>query len=325
MRTNVTIFLLTAIACVFASDVQSDEPIKTNDRPTFLTSPIGQELLGTLELAFTQRLEEYKAGRSGPEHAIRLNRNLYEEQMSAAAPGLRRLVAENYVERATLIEEIAKRSLDNGTGLSQQLQDAKAARLSATLACDCGKHSQRIVRVTAQFAAAPPQEVADALANPIEMKLRELPHVDSITSISSAERLEAYIAISHDGHPRELLRHIAAELHSGMNQLPVGAKTPDAELLPRTATVPAESPSEIDCVVVELKREAIATYGIPVRDVVSALQEQAGAKVSAVSRMEKLRAIQVTGPHGNDVSVTELAEFRVEKQPSRIVTRWPSE
>ena len=84
MRTKVTIFVLTAIACVFAFNVQSEEPIKTNDRPTFLTSPIGQELLDTLELAFTQRLEEYKAGRSGPEHAIRLNKNLYDEQISAA-------------------------------------------------------------------------------------------------------------------------------------------------------------------------------------------------------------------------------------------------
>jgi hypothetical protein len=325
MRINITIFVLSAIACVFASDVQCDEPIKTNDRPTFSTSPIGQELLDTLELAFTQRLEEYKAGRSGPEHSIRLNRNLYEEQISAAAPNSRRLVAENYVERAMLIEEIAKRSLDNGTGLSQQLLEAKAARLSAAIACDCGKNSQRIVRVTAQYPAARPQEVANALASPIEIKLRELPHVDSITSISSAERLEAYVVISHDGHPEKVLRRITAEMQSSENQLPFGATAPAVELLPRTATVPAESLTDINGVVVEPKREALAKYGITVRNVVSALQEQAAANVSAVGPMEELRAVRVTGPHGNEVPVTELAELRVEKQPSHIVTRWPSE
>lgn len=319
------IFVLTAIACVFASDVQSDEPIKTNDRPTFLTSPIGQELLDTLELAFTRRLEEYKAGRSGPEHAIRLNRNLYEEQISAAAPNSRRLVAENYVERATLIEEIAKLSLDNGTGLSQQLLEAKAARLSAMLVCGFREQSQRIVQITAKYPGAVAQEVADALASPIEIKLRELPHVDSITSISSDERLEAFIVISHDGHPQDVLRRITAELYSREIVLAPGARTPAVELLPRTATVPAESPTEIDGVVVEPKREAIAKYGLTVRNVASALQEQAGANVSAVGRMERLRAIRVTLPDGNDVPLSELAEFRVEKQPSHIVTRWPSE
>ena len=193
------------------------------------------------------------------------------------------------------------------------------------LVCGCGKHSQRMVRVTAQHPGASPQEVADALAYPIEIKLLGLPHVDSITSISSAGRLETYIVIAHDGHPQEVLSRIVAELHSSMDQLPPGATAPAVELLPRTGTVPADSPTEIDCVVVELKREAIAEYGIPIRNVVSALQEQAGGNVSDVSRMEKLRAIRVTGPDENDVPVTELAEFRVEKRPSHIVTRWPSE
>lgn len=192
------------------------------------------------------------------------------------------------------------------------------------LVCGCGRHGQRIVRVTAQYPGAPPQDVADALAYPIEIKLRGFPHVDSITSISSAERLETYIVISHDGHPQEVLSRIAAELHSRMIQLPDGATVPAVDLLPKTATVPAVSPTEIDRVVVELKREAIAKYGIPIQDVVSALQEHAGANVSVVSRMEELRAIRVTGPDENDVPVTELAEFRVEKQPSHVVTRWPS-
>ncbi len=325
MKTKVAILVLTTIACVFASNVQSEEPIKTNDRPAFLTSSVRQELLDTLELAFTQRFEEYKAGRSGPEHAIRLNKNLYDEQISAADSKSRLLVAEKYVERATLIEEIAKRSFDNGTGLSQQLLEAKAARLSAMLVGGFGKQSQRIVQITAQYPGAVAQEVADALAKPIEIKLRGLPHVDSITSFSSAEGLETHIVISEDGDPQEMLSRITLELQRIENQLPYGAKTTAAELLPRTAKVRADSLTEIDGVFVELKREAIAKYGIPIRNVVAALQEPVDGDVSQVSRMEKIRAIRVTGPDGNDVPITELAEFRAEKQPSKIVTRWPAE
>jgi hypothetical protein len=133
MKTLATMLALCAIPCIFAINVQSDEPTKTDDRPTFLTSPLGQELLDTLDLAFTQRVEEYNAGRSGPEHAIRLNQKLYDAQISAANGDSRRLIAENYVERAKQIEGIAKRSLDNGTGLSQQFLESKAAWISATL------------------------------------------------------------------------------------------------------------------------------------------------------------------------------------------------
>ena len=167
--------------------------------------------------------------------------------------------------------------------------------------------------------------MAGALANPIEIKLRGLPHVDSITSFSSAERLETYIVISHDAHPQEVLSRIAAELQGIENQLPYGAKTPAVELLPRTAKVPGDSPTEIDGVFVDLKREAIAKHRIPIRNVISVLREQIDADAPEVSLMEKLRAIQVTGPDENDVPVTELVEFREEKQPSHIVTRWPSE
>lgn len=192
------------------------------------------------------------------------------------------------------------------------------------LVCGCGKHSPRIVQVTAQYPGASPREVADTFAYPIEVKLRRLPQVDSITSISSGERLETYIVISHDGHPQEVLRRITAELDSGEIVLPPGAEVPAVELMPTTATVPAESPTEIDCLVVEPKREAIAEYGFTERDVASALQKHFAANVSATSPLEKLRAVRVAGPEKKEVPVTELAEFRVEKQPSHIVTHWPS-
>ena len=133
MKTQAAMFAFCAIACMFAFNVQSDEPTKTDDRPTFLTSPLGQELLDTLDLAFTQRVEEYKAGLSGPEHAIRLNQKLYDAQISAANSDSRRLIAENYVERAKQIEGIAKRNLENGTGLSPQFLESRAAWISATL------------------------------------------------------------------------------------------------------------------------------------------------------------------------------------------------
>jgi hypothetical protein len=133
MKTIATMLALIGIACVFTFSAQSDEPTDSDKNPTFTAPQIGQELLDTLDLAFTQRLNEYKTGRAGAEHAIRLNTKLYHEQISAANADSRRLVTENYIARAKQIETIAKRNLDNGTGLSQELLEAKAGRLSATL------------------------------------------------------------------------------------------------------------------------------------------------------------------------------------------------
>ena len=134
MKTIATLVSLTCLVCVFACTAQSDEPADASKSPTFATSEIGQELLQTLELAFSQRLAEYKGGRRvGVEHTLRLNTKLYQEQIGAADGKSRRLVAENYLTRAKEIETIARGNLDNGAGTFQELLEAKASRLSATL------------------------------------------------------------------------------------------------------------------------------------------------------------------------------------------------
>ncbi|WP_144057793.1 hypothetical protein [Novipirellula maiorica] len=133
MKTIVMLFSLTCVACVFAYTAQSNELTDASKVPRYTTSAIGKELLQTLDIAFSLRLAEYKEGRAGVEHAIRLNTKLYQEQIGAADGKSRRLVAENYLKRAKEIETIAKINLDNGTGTSQELFEAKAGRLSATL------------------------------------------------------------------------------------------------------------------------------------------------------------------------------------------------
>lgn len=102
------------------------------------------------------------------------------------------------------------------------------------------------------------------------------------------------------------------------------ATTPSVELLPATVTIPAVSPTDTAYIVVALDRTAIAKHDISIRIVLSAMQKQAGGSASDMSRLAKLRAVRVTAPDNHRVSFTELAEIRVEKQPSQIVTRWPS-
>ena len=70
MKTGNLMLVPAAIVCVLAFNVQSDEPAETHVRPTLLTSPLGQELIDTLELALNQRLAEYESGRCGPEHGL---------------------------------------------------------------------------------------------------------------------------------------------------------------------------------------------------------------------------------------------------------------
>ncbi|MEM8671385.1 MAG: hypothetical protein AAGG48_27945 [Planctomycetota bacterium] len=133
MKTCTLFFALFALAMTFSFDAQSDEPKEQKKEPTYTTSALGQELIETLELAFSQRLKEYTFGRSGPEHAIRLNAQLYREQIGAASADSKKIVAEQYLARATQIETLTKVHFDNGIGLSQQYLEAKAARISAEL------------------------------------------------------------------------------------------------------------------------------------------------------------------------------------------------
>jgi hypothetical protein len=137
MKNALSILVLAGIVCTLAFRVQSDEPNKAS-RPTFHAAPVYLELLDTLELALSGYLTEYEAGRSGPDHAIRLNKQLYEQQRGAVQTG-RLIVVENYLERAKQIERIAKLRLDNGIGTSQQMLEAKAARLLATLELEISK------------------------------------------------------------------------------------------------------------------------------------------------------------------------------------------
>ena len=190
------------------------------------------------------------------------------------------------------------------------------------LVSGCGSSTQRIIRVTVQYPGASPQDVADILAYPIETKLLGLPHIESITSISSAGSLETYIVLARDSRPHEVLSRVVGELPG--NHFPSAATTPTVELLPTTATIPTVSPTDIDCIVVDLNREVIAKHAIPIGNVVSAMQEQAGGSASDMSRLATLRAIRVPAPDDRRVPLTELAEIRVENQPSHIVTRWPS-
>jgi Cu/Ag efflux pump CusA len=202
---------------------------------------------------------------------------------------------------------------------------AKLLPLLAMLAVvwGCGCSQQRIIRVTVQDPGKSPRYVADALANAIEMKVLGLPHIESFTSISSDGSLETYIVVAQDGDPQEAVGRIEAAFLTADPLL--GDAVPTVELLPKTATIPAVTPTEIDCVVVELKRREIARHGIRIRDVFSAMQEQAGGSASDIARLEKLRAVQVIDLDKQRVPLTELADIRIEKQPSHIVTRWPSE
>ena len=129
----------TAIACVLmlastlAYTAQSDEPDVSTSTLSYNTSEIGKQLLDILALSYEQRMVEYRDGRSTPGRLIELNRELFDEQISAVNSGQRKLVAERFLARAQAIEDVANSRLANGVGVSMDVLDAKAARLRATI------------------------------------------------------------------------------------------------------------------------------------------------------------------------------------------------
>ena len=129
--------LLIIVAMAF--DVQSDEP---SDRQAQLrrgyVSQLERALVETLSTNYEQRLTAFREGRSELIRLIDINRELYDAQLrdaelNNAGRRMRGQIAENYLSRAKAIESIAKSNLDNGTGTSMDLLDAKGSRLHAEI------------------------------------------------------------------------------------------------------------------------------------------------------------------------------------------------
>ena len=133
MKTKVASIALFAIAGLLAIQAVSERPVAAQQQQRSEASAIEQELLDTLTQAFDERLAEYEADRASPHNAIRLNKEVYDTQTEQVSADGKIAVAEEYVERAKQIEEIAARQLDEGRGTSTALLEAKASRLKAVL------------------------------------------------------------------------------------------------------------------------------------------------------------------------------------------------
>ena len=187
----------------------------------------------------------------------------------------------------------------------------------------CRDGEPGLLRVTVELPGASPQEVANYLGYPIEVKvLSVLPDVQSVTSISSAGSLETYILVRGSRPLESSLLSLEATLQA-MDSLPTGATVPAIEVLRRGATVPAVEPSQVDCVVVDLRRQAMARHNVRISTILATVREKAGGSATDSSRLDKLRGILISSPNGNMVPLTDLADIRIEKQPSHVVTRWP--
>ena len=220
-----------------------------------------------------------------------------------------------------MISDVLHRNSENTVAMYSRIRLSIFLAITM-LASGCGGGPQQMIRVTIQFPGASTQEVADTLANPVELSLLMLPNTDSITTISSAGSLECYIVVARSKRPEEVLARIVEELPG--QQFPPKVAHPVAELLPAAATIPAIELADVDCIVIDLNRAAAAEHGIPIGSVVSAIEEQAGGSASDMNRLPLLQAVVVHAPDDRNVPLTELAEIRVEKQPSHIVTRLPA-
>lgn len=129
--------LLIIVAMAF--DAQSDElPDRQTQMRRQYVSQLGRALVETLSSNYEERLTEFRGGRSKPGRLVEINRELYDAQLrdaelNVADRRMRGQIAENFVSRAKTIESITKSNLDNGTGTSMDLLDAKGSRLQAEI------------------------------------------------------------------------------------------------------------------------------------------------------------------------------------------------
>jgi len=156
----------------------------------------------------------------------------------------------------------------------------------------------------------------------MEARLRSvLTDEASVTSISSKGRLEAYVVSRTSGGHDTLTSRIREALQA--TELPSGAADLRVDRLDDHATVPSVKPVPITCLVVTPMKERLARFGIPERDVVAKVREYAASRGNHGERVDSLRQLNIRSPEGLLVPLPEIAELRVEQQPSHIVRTWP--
>ena len=96
-------------------------------------SEITAELAETLQAAYESSLLEYRQGRAPIGRTLRLSQDWFDVQRSADDETAQLKAIEAYRERGLICEDLALKSLGNGTGTSIDFLEAKAARLTAEL------------------------------------------------------------------------------------------------------------------------------------------------------------------------------------------------
>ncbi|WP_068141838.1 hypothetical protein [Roseimaritima ulvae] len=186
----------------------------------------------------------------------------------------------------------------------------------------CAPKPQPLLRVTVLYPGADASDVETDLAQPMESMLAASPDINSITSICSAGKLEAYINVDRDAVPQEVVHRVATSLDS-LHTLPASAQQPVVEVLPQSTTIPDAQPKLIDAIVLDMKPGAAAEHGVTEYELATVLQAADVEDVSADERLQQLRQLRVRTSDNAEVPLTELCELRIEKSPDKIVRTWP--
>lgn len=188
--------------------------------------------------------------------------------------------------------------------------------------CVLKPQPQRLLRVTVRYPGATAQDVESNLAIPVESTLAASPDINSITSICSTGKLEAYVAIERGAVAEEVVARIATELDR-IRTLPDSALGPVVELLPTSATIPIVEPTLVDEVVLDMNTDATLEHGVSIHDLATLLQAADIRDISRDERLEKLRQLRVRTADNSLIPLTELGELRIKKTPDKTIRTWP--
>lgn len=180
---------------------------------------------------------------------------------------------------------------------------------------------QPLARISVEWPGASPVEIDQAIERPMRMALLGVPHVAEGTSVVTSERVEWYVTAEPGTNSQTLIKDIDSRFLNVVHQMPDNVTIKLAEVVNERPAVPYVAIHEIDCCKVELDRKQIARNGIGIAEVFAAMRS-IDESSPAAERANSLARLRLQRPDGQSIRLVELAEIKVEREPSHIIHHW---
>lgn len=186
----------------------------------------------------------------------------------------------------------------------------------------CSRRPAPVVLFSVAMPGHEPESVDALAADPLLWRMRMLGGVDSIQTISAAERADIYVTGRRDRSSAEFLKEISAALADKSADLPLGVSIQPPRLLAAGEGIPTVQIQAQERVQVKIRREKASELGIDTLDIVQAIETAMHDRPATDQTVAAVKATTLPSRSGT-VTMEKIADVSLVKKPDHVVRKYP--